>query len=242
MQQLLLKMRNWLLAGMCFGFGILLSYAFAVTVGTLNTFTSGSSVSSSQINANFATLKTAIEGLNTEVQTNLTSITNIVPVGTILPYTGDVSTPPTGYFHCNGGTISRTDYPALFALLGTTWGSGDGSTTFNLPDCREAAAIGAGTSTYAYTQHNPKTFGTYQNDQLQGFEKYVVNANPEYLISTVTGGTGGFTYSGGPIANTDTFSDRVKTLGFISDGSNGTPRTGSETRGKQFVVNFIIKY
>lgn len=43
---------------------------------------------------------------------------------------------PSGYLECDGSAISRTSYPELFALIGTTFGAGDGSTTFNLPDLR----------------------------------------------------------------------------------------------------------
>lgn len=57
-----------------------------------------------------------------------------VPVGTILAFAGQ--TPPDGYLECNGQAVSRTTYAALFAAIGTTWGSGDGSTTFNLPELR----------------------------------------------------------------------------------------------------------
>lgn len=46
------------------------------------------------------------------------------------------STPPTGWLRCNGAAVSRTTYNALFAAIGTTFGAGDGSTTFNLPDLR----------------------------------------------------------------------------------------------------------
>jgi microcystin-dependent protein len=45
-------------------------------------------------------------------------------------------TPPTGYLECDGSAVSRTTYAALFSAIGTTFGSGDGSTTFNLPDIR----------------------------------------------------------------------------------------------------------
>lgn len=55
-----------------------------------------------------------------------------MPIGTIVPFTG--STNPAGYLECNGAAVSRTMYPDLFALIGTTYGAGDGSTTFNLPD------------------------------------------------------------------------------------------------------------
>lgn len=71
--------------------------------------------------------------------------TPLVPVGTILDFAA--ATPPTGYLTCNGSAVSRTDYAALFAVIGTTWGAGDGSTTFNLPDFRGRTTIGAGTGT-----------------------------------------------------------------------------------------------
>lgn len=54
------------------------------------------------------------------------------PIGTILPYGGD--TAPTGYLLCDGAAISRTDYADLFAVIGTSFGTGDGTTTFNVPE------------------------------------------------------------------------------------------------------------
>jgi microcystin-dependent protein len=54
-------------------------------------------------------------------------------------------TPPEHFLICNGEAISRSTYAALFALIGTKWGVGDGSTTFNLPKCPGRALIGAGT-------------------------------------------------------------------------------------------------
>lgn len=65
-----------------------------------------------------------------------------VPIGTILDYAGN--TIPDGYLECDGSAVSRTAYPRLFAAIGTLWGAGDGSTTFNLPDLRCRSAIGAG--------------------------------------------------------------------------------------------------
>lgn len=54
-------------------------------------------------------------------------------------------TPPIGWLECDGSAVSRETYATLFAVIGTTWGVGDGSTTFNLPDLRGRAPIGAGT-------------------------------------------------------------------------------------------------
>lgn len=55
-----------------------------------------------------------------------------VPPGTIIHYAG--RTVPSGWLICNGANVSRTDYAALFAAIGTTYGAGDGSTTFGLPN------------------------------------------------------------------------------------------------------------
>lgn len=63
-----------------------------------------------------------------------------VPVGTVLEFAA--STPPSGYLLCNGSAVSRTTYAALFSLISTTFGAGDGSTTFNLPDRRGVTARG----------------------------------------------------------------------------------------------------
>lgn len=63
-----------------------------------------------------------------------------VPAGVLLPYAGASS--PTGWLLCYGQAVSRTTYAALFASIGTTFGTGDGSTTFNLPDMRGRVAAG----------------------------------------------------------------------------------------------------
>ena len=57
-----------------------------------------------------------------------------IPLGTILPYSANTLNPPAGFLFCDGSAVSRTMYPDLFALIGTLYGSGDGSTTFNLPN------------------------------------------------------------------------------------------------------------
>lgn len=72
----------------------------------------------------------------------------LVPTGALMPYAGDIlsdfflSKLPYGWTVCNGSAISRTTYADLFRILGTTWGAGDGSTTFNIPDLRGRALIG----------------------------------------------------------------------------------------------------
>jgi len=56
----------------------------------------------------------------------------LIPPGCVFPYAS--TTAPSGYLLCNGSAVSRTTYAALFAVVGTTYGSGDGSTTFDIPN------------------------------------------------------------------------------------------------------------
>ncbi len=65
-----------------------------------------------------------------------------VPTGLISPYGG--SSAPSGWLNCDGSAVSRATYSALFTAIGTTYGAGDGSTTFNLPDLRGRASVGIG--------------------------------------------------------------------------------------------------
>lgn len=83
------------------------------------------------------------------------------PVGEIIA-TGSL-TPPVGFLYCNGSAVSRTQYSDLFREIGTTYGVGDGSTTFNLPDLRGVFARGAGSQTIGAETYSA-TLGTKQND------------------------------------------------------------------------------
>jgi len=65
-----------------------------------------------------------------------------VLTGLVFDWAG--TTAPQGYLLCNGAAVSRTTYAALFAVIGGTYGVGDGSTTFNVPDCQGRASIGVG--------------------------------------------------------------------------------------------------
>ena len=84
-----------------------------------------------------------------------------LPVATIVPWGGSSNTPPVGFLFCDGSAVSRTMYPDLFAAIGTTWGAGDGSTTFNLPTSEDLVLQGASTT-------NP--VGTYLSAGLPNIE------------------------------------------------------------------------
>jgi len=80
---------------------------------------------------------------------NLTGIEGI-PTATIVPWSD--SSVPTGFLECDGSAVSRSTYADLFAIVGTTYGSGDGSTTFNVPDLQDNVAVGkSGTKNLAST-------------------------------------------------------------------------------------------
>lgn len=68
------------------------------------------------------------------------------PTGSIKPFAG--TTIPDGYLLCDGSAVSRTTYAALFAVIGTTYGTGDGSTTFNLPALSARVPVGAASTQY----------------------------------------------------------------------------------------------
>jgi len=80
---------------------------------------------------------------------DLTGIEGI-PTATIVPWSS--ASVPTGFLECNGQTVSRSTYSALFAIVGTTYGAGDGSSTFLVPDLQDNIAIGkSGTKALAST-------------------------------------------------------------------------------------------
>ena len=66
----------------------------------------------------------------------------LIPAGVMMAYGG--ATAPTGYLLCYGQAVSRATYSDLFAAIGTAWGAGDGSTTFNVPDMRDRVPVGKG--------------------------------------------------------------------------------------------------
>lgn len=183
----------------------------------------------------------------------------VAPVGTIVMYGGN--TAPTGWLLCDGSAISRTVvYDRLFAVIGTTFGAGNGSTTFNVPDMRGVFPRGAGTSA-KLSNANGTAFagilGTYENDRMQG-HKHAINHNhapaslPTNLI--VVGGNNASGYpdygwAGGYNWGTNEISVRFDLPNFVGDSAvsktdttNGTPRAGTETNPANLALNYIIKY
>ena len=78
------------------------------------------------------------------IQGTDTDVAPLIPAGSVIAWAA--TTAPAGWLLCDGSAISRTTYAALFAIAGTKWGTGDGSTTFNIPDARDRTIIGSGTN------------------------------------------------------------------------------------------------
>ena len=76
----------------------------------------------------------------TEIINNGELLEGGIPTATIVPWS-DASV-PSGFLECDGSAVSRTTYSALFAIVGTTYGVGDGSTTFNVPDLQDNVPVG----------------------------------------------------------------------------------------------------
>jgi len=77
----------------------------------------------------------------------ITGVAPSMPAGVIFAFGG--SSAPAGFLLCDGSAVSRTTYAVLFAAIGTSYGAGNGSTTFNLPDTRSSAIIGAGQKSFS---------------------------------------------------------------------------------------------
>ena len=105
----------------------LIDQASAAITGIVNADVDGSAaIAGTKISPDF--------GSQNITTTGTVSGTGTVPAGTLLPYGG--SSAPTGYLLAYGQAVSRTTYSALFAVVGTSFGAGDSSTTFNVPDMR----------------------------------------------------------------------------------------------------------
>lgn len=163
-------------------------------------------------------------------------------VGLILPFAYDTSgSPPTGFFECDGSPVSRTTYSDLFAAIGITWGVGDGSTTFNLPDLQGAFLRGTG-SHGSSTMANGSAFagpnvGSFENDSFQGHKHTILNYawNSTSTSNEIVGPTGQ-----PPLASDSGSGSGVGDP--KTDGTNGTPRTGDETRPFNAGVMYCIKF
>lgn len=140
------------------------------------------------------------------------------------------NTAPTGYLKANGALISRTTYATLFAAIGTTFGVGDGATTFALPDLRGEFLRGWDD---ARGVDATRAFGSAQTDAFQGHYHSWLSGTSQAAGTTGTA----FDTSYTPGSNSGAWVKAPST-----DGTNGTPRTAAETRPRNIALLACIKY
>jgi microcystin-dependent protein len=151
-------------------------------------------------------------------QAKLNSSVVLVPAGAVMPFA--MNSAPAGWLAADGSAVSRSTYAALFSAIGTTYGVGDGSTTFALPDLRGYFVRGSGTNSDGTAAG---TFGTKQADDLKSH-----------------------THTYGDVRNSFT-SQFVNAGGTGMDGAVDTSRTtgatgGTETRPKNIALLYCIKF
>ncbi len=177
------------------------------------------------------------------------------PTGTILSYAA--TSVPLGYLQCDGSQVSRTTYARLYAILGNSWGAGDGTTTFNLPNLSGRTPIGTGTGSGLTTRNLTDQVGTETvtlTSAQSGMPYHnhggsTGNTNPDHKHSQ-TGFYGGIGSGSGfglgtlSVAPGTTFSDTNGTNvnHLHSIGSDSADASQSHNNMQPSVaVNFIVK-
>jgi microcystin-dependent protein len=136
------------------------------------------------------------------------------PAGAVMPFA--MNSAPAGWLAANGSAVNRTTYAALFSAIGTTYGVGDGSTTFTLPDLRGYFVRGSGTNSDGTAAG---TFGARQADEFKSHTH-----NIQYYQST----GGGQAAASAQLINSATG---------VTAAAGGT-----ETRPKNIAMLYCIKF
>ena len=160
------------------------------------------------------------------------------PTGSVYTFAG--STVPTGWLKCNGALLSRTTYASLFAVIGTTYGAGDGSTTFALPDLRGEFVRGADD---ARGVDAGRTLGAWQNHSMQRHNHYLPTSsgggNSHFVIPD--GAWGISTPNEHPSLNMAP----AVTINADNNANSASGNAGnfsSETVPRNVAMHYIIKY
>jgi microcystin-dependent protein len=153
---------------------------------------------------------------------NLTGIEGTA-TGTILPWS--TITPPSGFLECDGTAVSRSTYAALFAVVGTTYGIGDGSTTFNVPNLADNVAVGKSNNKALGTTGGANTVTPTGN--VAGSTANATLSTAQLASHTHSGGSGGQAAPGNPEGTN-------VTAGTGSTGSAGSGQGHSHNMSANF--------
>lgn len=153
--------------------------------------------------------------------------TALVPSGAVVFFARN--TAPTGYLKANGALVSRTTYASLFTAIGTTFGAGDGSTTFALPDLRgeflrswdDARGVDSG-----------RAFGSAQGDAIRNITGTLVASKPQSA-------SGAFTVVGGQGGGAD---GSQSTAGLYTFNASNVVPTAAENRPRNIALLACIKF
>ena len=174
------------------------------------------------------------------------------PTGNIAPFAGPAENIPDGWMLCDGRELSRTEYQRLYDVIGVAWGTGDGATTFNIPDLRGMFLRGVSGDVSAY--HDPDADARLSNAH-SGNSGNNVGSYQGDAIRNITGACGTFGgESRGDLPDTGALWREIGVnkntgsdgngLGIRSvniDASRIVP-VGSDNRPKNVYVTYIIKY
>ncbi|MBQ7461189.1 MAG: tail fiber protein [Bacteroidaceae bacterium] len=177
----------------------------------------------------------------------------LFPAGMIVPFAGPAENIPDGWMLCDGSEISRSEYANLYKAIGVSWGTGDGSTTFNLPDLRGMFLRGvSGDSGYdpdADTRvllkdnggNTGNNVGSYQGDAIRNItgNAYAVLTREDHEASNGALNLNHTRLNWLELIGEDRKDAWVSDLNI--DASRVVP-VGSDNRPKNVYVNYIIKY
>ena len=165
---------------------------------------------------------------------------SVIPLGTILPYSANTLNPPAGFLFCDGSAISRSMYPDLFALIGTLYGSGDGLTTFNLPNLIGRFAEGGSSAGISKDAGLPNISG-FANPAIPcnasaGLNGASVGSAYGSLYTVVSSSTGYYFSPGGTITGTTS-----RGLYFDASRSSVVYGNSDTVQPSSLTVRYIIK-
>ncbi|NLW14834.1 MAG: tail fiber protein [Erysipelothrix sp.] len=163
-----------------------------------------------------------------------TVVNNNTPVGLISMYSG--TTAPTGWLICDGSAISRTTYATLFGVIGTTYGSGDGSTTFNLPNLKGKVPVGLNSSDTDFDTIGETGGGKQTIIPMQWYNDFI-----DMRLKAGLSIPNWETYRKAASGTTSTLSGESSQTGVMGVNENTTSDTNGNLQ-PYIVLNYIISY
>ena len=181
-----------------------------------------------------ANISTGLTQAETRISTAETRISTAVPTGCVQAFAG--STTPQGWLLCDGSAVSRTDYAALYAVIGTTYGAGNGSTTFNLPNLTDRFIEGNATAGTVKSAGLPNITGGFGLRPVDGELNVTWEANNGAIKTT--------TKTGDRSSCVTKSSSYGPLMDVTIDASRSNPIYGKSTtvQPPALTMRYIIKY